>query len=129
MGSMFYYTASLATLPRLDTSNVTNMATMFASCYSLRAIPQLDMSKVQDTSDIFLYGRALTTANLKNIKTAVSCKNSNLLSKESLLYIINNEAATNAITITLASYAYNRWATDPDVVAALKNHPNISLAK
>jgi hypothetical protein len=55
--------------------------------------------------------------------------NSALLSKDSLLYLINNEAATSAITIKLASYAYTRLAEDADVVAALANHPNISLAK
>ena len=31
--------------------------------------------------------------------------------------------------IKLADYAYDRWATDADVVAALANHPNISISK
>jgi hypothetical protein len=60
---------------------------------------------------------------------AYQLNNSALLSKESLLYLINNEAATSAITIKLASYAYDRWATDTDIVAALANHPNISISK
>jgi hypothetical protein len=51
------------------------------------------------------------------------------LSKESLLYLINNEAATSAITIKLASYAYTRLAEDADVVAALAAHPNISISQ
>lgn len=89
----------------LDTSNVTNMSNMFYYCYSL------------------------THANLKNVKLAYDLSKATLLSKDSLLYLINNEAATSAITIPLASYAYDRWATDVDVVAALANHPNISLAK
>jgi hypothetical protein len=72
---------------------------------------------------------SLTTANLKNVKLACQLNNSALLSKESLLYLINNEAATAAITIKLASYAYDKWATDPDIVAALANHPNISISK
>ena len=72
---------------------------------------------------------SLTTANLKNVKLAHSLNKSALLSKDSLLYLINNEAAESAITITLASYAYDRWATDVDVVAALANHPNISISK
>lgn len=66
---------------------------------------------------------------IKNLKKSCLLEDSSLLSKESLLYIINNEAATSAITIKLASYAYERLATDPDIVAALANHPNISLAK
>jgi hypothetical protein len=72
---------------------------------------------------------SLTTANLKNVKLGYQLNNSALLSKDSLLYIINNEAATSAITIKLASYAYDRWATDTDIVAALANHPNISISK
>ena len=71
---------------------------------------------------------SLTTANLKNVTMACQLNYSALLSKESLLYLINNEAATSATTITLASYAYTRLAEDADVVAALANHPNISLA-
>lgn len=89
----------------LDISEATNVSSMFYSCYSL------------------------THVNLKNVKLAYQLNNSALLSKESLLYLINNEAATAAITIKLASYAYDRWVTDPDIVAALANHPNISLAK
>jgi hypothetical protein len=72
---------------------------------------------------------SLTTANLKNVKLAYQLNKSALLSKDSLLYLINNEAATSAITIKLASYAYDRWATDPDIVAALATHPNISISK
>jgi hypothetical protein len=72
---------------------------------------------------------SLTHAYLKNAKLAYKLSDSALLSKESLLYLINNEAATSAITIKLASYAYTRLAEDADVVAALANHPNISLAK
>jgi hypothetical protein len=80
-------------------------------------------------SNMFNNCYSLTTANLKGVALAYQLNNSALLSKDSLLYLINNEAATSAITIKLASYAYDRWATDPDIVAALANHPNISLAK
>jgi hypothetical protein len=66
---------------------------------------------------------------LKNIKSSYPLYESALLSKESLLYLINNEAATSAITIQLASYAYERLANDADVVAALAKHPNISISK
>jgi hypothetical protein len=81
------------------------MSAMFGNCYSL------------------------THANIKNAKLAYDLSTANLLSKESLLYLINNESATSAITIKLASYAYTRLAEDADIVAALAAHPNISLAK
>ena len=72
---------------------------------------------------------SLVHANLKSVKLAYKFSNSSFLSKESLLYLINNEAATSAITIILASHAYERLANDADVVAALANHPNISISK
>jgi surface protein len=102
---------------------------MFNSCYSLVSIPELDTSNVTNMGGMFGYCYSLTHTNLKNAKLAYQLNNVVLLSKESLLYLINNEAATSAITIKLATYAYDRWATDADVVAALANHPNISLAK
>jgi surface protein len=152
MSYMFYGCYSLVTIPQLDTSNVTNMSNMFSYCYSLVSIPQLDTSKANmsymfnycyslvtipqlDTSnvtnmtDMFFYCRSLTHANIKNAKKAYQLNYSALLSKESLLYLINNEAATSAITITLASYAYDRLANDADVVAELAAHPNISISK
>ena len=123
------YKDRIVYLPKIDTSSVTSMSTMFFNCYSLTAIPLLDTSSVTNMSGMFYYCYSLTTANLKGVALACQLNNSALLSKDSLLYLINNEAATIAITIKLASYAYNRWATDPDIVAALANHPNISLAK
>ena len=126
---MFYNCYSLTTIPRLDTSSITTMYQMFYNCHSLTTIPMLDTNSVSDVGSAFYKCYSLTTANLKGVAGAYELNNSALLSKESLLYLINNEAATSAITIKLASYAYDKWATDPDIVAALANHPNISLAK
>jgi surface protein len=129
MNSMFQNCYSLISIPQLDTSKVTSMSSMFNGCYSLVSIPQLDTSKVENMSSMFNNCRSLTYADMKNAKLAYQLNHSALLSKESLLYIINNEAATSAITIQLAAYAYERLANDADIVAALANHPNISLAK
>ena len=129
MNRMFNNCYSLTAIPMLDTSSVTNMNSMFYRCYSLTSIPMLDTSSVTNMSDMFYSCTSLTHANLKNVKLAYQLNNSALLSKDSLLYLINNEAATSAITIQLASYAYDKWATDPDIVAALANHPNISISK
>ena len=129
MSNMFYNCYSLTSIPMLETSSVTTMSNMFNYCYSLTSIPMLDTSSVTDMSRMFGNCSALTHANLKNVKLAYQLNTSALLSKESLLYLINNEAATSAITIKMASYAYDRLATDADVVAALANHPNISISK
>jgi hypothetical protein len=80
-------------------------------------------------NDMFQGCYSLISINLKNAKLAYVLNNSALLSKESLLYLINNEAATSAITIRLASYAYTRLANDADIVAALAAHPNISISQ
>ena len=129
MSKMFRYCYSLVAIPQLDTSNVTNISTMFWGCYSLVTIPQFDTRNVTNTGSMFYNCYSLTHIKLKNVKLEYQLNNSTLLSKESILYLINNEAATSAITIKLASYAYDKWATDADVVAALANHPNISISK
>ena len=126
---MFDSCYSLVSIPQLDTQNVTRMSYMFNECHSLVSIPPLDTQKVTSMGNMFQGCYSLTTANIKNATKAYQLNNSNLLSKESLLYLINNEAATSAITIKLASYAYTRLAEDADVVAALANHPNIKISK
>jgi surface protein len=129
MTSMFYNCYSLVSIPQLDTSNVTNMVRMFNTCYSLVSIPQLDTSNVTSMNYMFYECKLLIHANIKNSKLALDLGDSNFLGKESLLYIINNEASTSAITITLGYYTYPRLAEDVDIVSALTNHPNISLAR
>ena len=129
MGSMFRGCYSLVAIPQLNTAKVTSMNQMFFQCYSLVSIPQLDTAKVTSMSDMFYGCYSLTYAAIKNAKRAYQLNYSPLLSKESLLYLINNEAATSAITIKLASYAYTRLANDADIVAALANHPNISISQ
>jgi surface protein len=129
MNNMFQSCTSLVSIPQLDTQNVTNMSYMFNYCYSLVSIPQLDTQNVTNMSYMFDYCYSLTNAYLKNVKLAYQLNSAALLSKESLLYLINNEAATSAITIKLAGYAYTRLANDADIVAALAAHPNISISQ
>ena len=123
------YRERIVYLPKIDTSTVTSMYNMFQNCYSLVSIPQLDTSNVTTMTYMLYLCRSLTHVYLKNVAKAYKLDVLALLSKESLLYLINNEAATSAITIELASYAYTRLANDADIVAALAAHPNISLAK
>jgi surface protein len=53
MGSMFQLCDSLVNIPLLNTSNVTNMAGMFAGCNSLTSIPLFDTSKVTNMNSTF----------------------------------------------------------------------------
>lgn len=58
---------------------------------------------------------------------SVSLADSPLMSKKSLLYMINEANPTSAITITLHPDAYARLADDAEIVAALETQPLISL--
>ena len=129
MSSMLYGCYSLVSIPQLNTANVTSMSNMFNDCRSLVSIPQLDTANVTNMSNMFNGCYSLTYVNIKNAKLAYDLSKANLLSKESLLYLINNEVATSARTIKLASYAYTRLSNDADIVAALANHPNISISQ
>lgn len=125
---MFHYCYSLVSVPQFDTKSVTSMSNMFDNCRSLTSVPLLDTSSVTNISSIFNYCYSIQTANMQNLKKSLDISMTSLLIKESLLYIINNEAATSPITITLSAYCYNKYNTDEEVTAALANHPNVSLA-
>ena len=128
MSNMFDNCRSLTSVPLFDTSSVTSMSNMFDNCRSLTSVPLLDTSSVTNISSIFNYCYSIQTANMQNLKKSLDISMTSLLIKESLLYIINNEAATSPITITLSAYCYNKYNTDEEVTAALANHPNVSLA-
>ena len=53
MSSMFYQCNSLVTIPQMDTSNVTSMSYMFYDCTALNSIPQMDTSNVTGMSYMF----------------------------------------------------------------------------
>lgn len=130
MSYMFRDCFSLVSAPLLNTKNVTNMSYLFYSCYNLRYVPLLDCENATNISSMFSSCEDLSYFKVKNLKLSCVFRESTyLFSKDSLLYIINNEAATSPITITLATYVYTRLANDPDIVAALAAHPNISIAQ
>lgn len=129
LNSMFSYCYSLTSV-RIGkaSSNYNEMTSTFSGCRALKYI-EMDLEGAENPILAIASSNALTDVFVKNVSLDLDINMATLLSKDSLLYLINNEAATSAITITLASYAYDKWATDPDIVAALTNHPNVSLAK
>lgn len=110
-----------------NTINVTNWRSTFNACQSIRSIEGIDM--INATNTLYTFNTLLRCEELdiKNLRTSIDLI-SYVFGKQPLLNIINNEAATSPITITLATNVYNKYATDPDVVEALVNHPNITLA-
>lgn len=72
-------------------------------------------------------GGNIKTINIKNLNTNIRFYNSQRLSKESVLYMINNSAATSAITIGLQQAVYDVMKDDADIIAALAEKTNITL--
>lgn len=71
---------------------------------------------------------SLKTIKIERLMSSISFPNASMLTAKSILYMIANEAATSAITITLHADAYARAMANADIVAALQAHPNVSLA-
>lgn len=128
MTSLFNNCYSLVSLPSaFDTSNAGPMSSTFNGCYSLSNIPPVNLSKATNTSNAFNGCYSLRSVNISNCGTNISFLQSTLLSKDSVLFLIEN-SGTKDVVIQLTSYVYNKVQADADIVAALANHPNVSLA-
>lgn len=151
----FWDCSLLTCLPPIDTSNSQDMCNICTACYSLMYIPIIDISKAADISGMFTQCHSLNTIpmidvtgrnftapyaidivkecyslmdfKIKGLSENLKLVESIPISKESLLYIINNEAAQTPITITLNYFTYKYYSKDLNIISALANHPNISL--
>lgn len=103
--------------------------------YATKLVHILSFNKYLDFSwynknynDVFTGCKKLMTFKIKNIKFNISLNMTSYLSVKSVLYMINNEAATSPITITLHNTVYTRCMANADILAALEAHTNVSLA-
>jgi hypothetical protein len=149
----FVYCYSISELPDIDFSKcMTFTNNIFSSCFSLKRINKIIIHPEASINSNIIYNcvslesvgefdisghteggslvfcNALKSIKLKHINHTVDISRSFVISKESIIYMIENEAASSAITIKLRSDVYARLATDPDIVAALAEHPLVSLA-
>ena len=85
MNSMFCDCRSLTEIPELDTSNATNMSYMFQGCSILTAIPELDTSNVTNMRGMFLDCTKLSESSLNTILKM--CINATKISTKTLKYI------------------------------------------
>lgn len=85
-----------------------------------------DVGNVPDNNSLNIGGN-IKTINIKNLSKNIKFYNSKVLSKESVLYMINNSAATTAITIGLQQEVYDAMKDDADIIAALAEKTNITL--
>ena len=101
---------------------------MFYGCKKLKVIYPMNVKSAL-TLDIGNFNgcSSLVEVRLFNLMLNTGFKDSPNISKQSILYIVNNAAPTSAITITLHSDAYARLADDADIVAALEAQPLVSL--
>ena len=113
----------------INAENVSDFKYFLYNCVVLQNFkPILDMKSAKNVSSFAYNCLLLQDIRIKNLPLSISFASSTLLSKESLLYMIENEAATSAITITLSALAYARLNADSDILAALDAHPNITIA-
>lgn len=125
---MFAQCYSLIHLPYLSTVQLSNPTNMFDGCYALRSVA-MEVATTSSLYNAFLSCYALIDIRLSGICNFVDITNSYSVSKEAIIYMINNEATANAISIKLNSIMYTKWSTDADIIAALNNHPKVTLAK
>lgn len=86
----------------------------------------INIEKVKGDMSI---GGNIETINIKGLKVNIRFYNSQRLSKESVLYMINNSEATTAITIGLNKAVYDVMKDDADIIAALAEKTNITLVQ
>ena len=119
----------------LNTVTTTNMLATdgsirytFYKDAKLRIIYPINVSSVTSiASNTFEGCTSLTELRVFGLNVNLPLDSSPSISKDSVLYIINNASPTSAITITLHPDAYSRLADDADIVAALEAQPFISL--
>jgi hypothetical protein len=101
---------------------------MFYGCKKLKLIYPMNV-KSAATMEISNFNgcSSLVEVRLFNLMLNTGFKDSPDISKQSILYIVNNAAPISAITITLHPDAYARLANDAEIVAALEAQPLVSL--
>lgn len=106
--------------------SLNNPSYCFRECFRLKTIIGI-FTVLNEGNTAFYNNRSLENITFVP-KVSVSFYASSALSVASILYMINNEAATSAITITLHATAYARAIADADVQTALSTHPLVTLA-
>lgn len=126
-----------AATTNLNETNLTNIlpcsgdvwSATFLNCSKLREVWPINVTNVpRFATDTFKGTPLLVELRLYGLSNNIEFSDSRVISKASILYIVNNAVpTTSAITITLHPDAYARLADDAEIVAALEAQPLISL--
>ena len=100
---------------------------VFNQCAKLTKVWPLDFSDVTTLENSFMNCVKLEELRILKLHHNLNIQDSALISKNSILYIIDNSAPISAITITLHPDAYARLANDAQIVTALESKPLVSL--
>ena len=125
--SYAFLSTGIESIP-LDNIYAASVSSAFYRCMYCKDFGRIRVQAINNFSDFLSQAISLVNVELSGLKASLSLSDSPHLSVASILYMINNEAATSAITITLHATAYARATADADITAALANHPNVTLA-
>ena len=92
--------------PLIDTSNITNMNSMFSNCSNLTDIPQLNTSKVNDMSSMFFNCSSLTTIPELNTSNVI-----NMTNMFSGCTNLSNETLNNILQMLINATSYTGTKT------------------
>ena len=124
MKSMFDNCPHLTTIPSLDTSKVTNMNRMFYNCMKLPIIPSLDTSNVTDMGNMLSYCDSLTKISMTNICADLDIHWSTKMTREALLEVLGNLKDLTGSTskkLTLGSTLLTKLTDEDKSIATNKN--------
>lgn len=111
-------------------SQIVNGSNAFAWCEGLRAIfGVIDLQYATNIDSMFLYCNDLEKVYVSGLKKDIAFAQSANLSNESILYMIENSAATSAIRITLHPSALARANADNQIKNALKAKTKVTIGE
>ena len=105
------------------------IAYAFSYCQNLKYIYGIiNLYDCIEQTNVFFQSPNIRICQLNKLRLNLNINNLDSISSKSILYMVQNEAATSPITITLHADVYNKCMTNADILAALQVHTNISLA-
>ena len=111
---------------------VSRLFSTFFNCNKLKAVYGFDLEMIktiQDTQSAFNGCINLAHILFTNLSCDIHFKDSPLLTKDSILFLITKAKPEKAITVTLHPTAYAMATADAEIQAALQAQPLVSLAE
>ena len=105
------------------------ISSMFDFCTSLKRVVGV-INVTASTSGLkstFSRCPALLSVKIKGLNQNIILKDSPLVEKDCIMYMIENANVSTPITITLHADAYARLSEDADIIALLETQPLVSL--